>query len=127
MKNKILKEAKMVLGTFQLDTYPSNYAGKVGAALITDKGNIYSGISVNLTCNVGNCAEHAAVLEMLKNRETHIKMIVAIYEETGIIPPCGRCREMLIQIDSRNKDTLIIINDDSVIPLNELLPFQWNS
>ena len=113
MKSKLIEEAKKITGTFQLDTYPTNYAGKVGCALVTGNGNIYTGISVNLACNVGNCAEHAAVCAMLKMRETRIEMIVAFYEGENIIAPCGRCREMIMQIDSRNKNTLVILENES--------------
>ncbi len=125
MKSKLIAEASKVIGPFQFDTYPTNYAGKVGAALITDRGNIYTGISVNLACNVGSCAEHAAVVDMLKMRETKIAMIVSVYEGGKIIVPCGRCREMIIQIDSQNKNTLVIVDTEKTIPLSELLPCPW--
>lgn len=125
MNNKLIKKAIEVLGTYNLDTYSTNYAGKVASALITSKGNIYTGISLNLTCNVGNCAEHAAVLEMLKMRETHIIEIVAIYENKGIITPCGKCREMLVQLDSRNMETMVIVDKNTMVPLKELIPLHW--
>jgi len=125
MKARLIEEATRIIGTFPLDPYPTNYAGKVGSALVTDQGNIYTGISLNLACNVGSCAEQGAVLEMLKRRETTIAMIVSIYEGGRIIVPCGRCREMIAQIDRRNHNTLVLVDAERTVSLSELLPCQW--
>ena len=39
--------------------------------------------------------------------------------------PCGRCREMLVQVDPRNLDCEVLLPDDVVLPLRELLPNAW--
>jgi cytidine deaminase len=39
---------------------------------------------------------------MVKNKETAIKKIIAVFEDGSILPPCGRCREFIAQIDDRN-------------------------
>jgi cytidine deaminase len=38
---------------------------------------------------------------MLKHRETRIELIVAVTKDR-ILPPCGHCREMMVQIDGNN-------------------------
>src|SRR4028119_1346115 len=76
--------------------------GYVGAALHTDQGNTYTGINVSLLCGIGFCAEHSAVAEMVKNGETKIREIVATTAEGQVLPSCGRCREMMYQIDERS-------------------------
>ena len=101
-------------------------AATVGAALITDKGNVYTGVNLDLFCGVGVCAEHSAVAEMLKHRETRIQMRVA-HRNTGILPPCGRCRELMMQVNAENKATLIILPDREIVPLESLLPNYWSS
>ena len=57
--------------------------------------------------------------------ETRIAKIVATTAEGTIIPPCGRCRELLYQIDEANIDTTVLIGDGSRSALRELLPYNW--
>jgi cytidine deaminase len=119
----LIDAAKKVTGEFPLSRR-SFSAGSCGAALETGDGKVYTGICIDLACGIGFCAEHAAVAEMLKNRETHIRAIVATNEE-GILPPCGRCRELMIQIDRRNADTDVVLGPDRVEKLRDLLPEHW--
>ncbi|MBN1619207.1 cytidine deaminase [candidate division WOR-3 bacterium] len=91
--NELIIEAQKFLGEFRLsEDFLS--AGSVAAALVTESGNIYTGICIDFACGIGFCAEHSAIAEMLKNRETQIDTIVAV-NKNGLIPPCGRCREMM--------------------------------
>ena len=121
--NELIEKARSLTGEFQL-SQEWTVAGAVGAALRTDKGHIYTGICVELLCGIGFCAEHAAVASMLEKRETRIEMIVAV-SSRDILPPCGRCREMLIQVDAANADTKVIVGKDQWVPLSELLPHHW--
>ncbi|MDR1260286.1 MAG: cytidine deaminase [Oscillospiraceae bacterium] len=127
MEKKLLDAAKQVVGKFSLNGFEGNSAGQVASALITSKGNVYTGICMDVACNLGFCAEHAAIAEMLKNRETEVAWIVAILEDGKILPPCGRCREMLVQINECNVNTKVIINQGQMVPLSELLPFLWHT
>ncbi len=104
-----------------------NLMGYVGAALITSKGNIYTGVNIHLLCGMGICAELSAVAEMIKHGETEIVQIVATTAEGNILPPCGRCREMLYQVNSKNVDTIIVIGTHDERSLRELLPFNWQN
>ena len=97
-------------------------AGGVAAALETAAGNVYTGICVDTQCSMGFCAEHAAVAEMLKARESEIRTIVAVTSPEGILPPCGRCRELLWQVNERNCETRVIVGADKVVTLADLLP-----
>ncbi len=99
--------------------------GDVGCALLTRKGNIYTGISIHACCGVGTCAEHGAICAMTANGEQSIEKIVAVADEGNILPPCGRCRELMLQINSENLDTMVIIEKNKSMKLRELLPFPW--
>ncbi len=125
-QQKLIARAKKIVGKFPLNT-KDNSAGGVASALITKGGNIYSGISMNIVCGIGFCAEASAIAEMLKNHETEITMIVAIhYRGNTIITPCGRCRELIYQINKNNLDTQIIISPTETVPLKGLLPNVWS-
>ncbi len=121
--DKLIAEAKKHVGEFTLSR-KSFSAGAVSAALLTAAGNIYTGICIDLACGIGFCAEHSAVAEMLKSRESEIKAVVAV-SESRILPPCGRCRELMVQINSQNKDADVIVAPDKTIKLTELLPNGW--
>jgi cytidine deaminase len=120
---KLIEEARNVLGEYTL-SHPDFSAASVGAALLTTQGNIYTGINIEIACGIGFCAEHSAIAEMLKNRETQIEMIVAVNSES-IIPPCGRCRELLFQVDNKNIHTKVYLSKEKYMTLDELLPNRW--
>lgn len=118
-RTKLIAAAQAVCGALRLRENFS--AGSVGAAILTVKGNIYTGICIDLACGLGFCAEIAAVAEMLKARETHVLAVVAV-SNRGVRAPCGRCRETIVQIDTQNLDCAVILGDDREVPLRELLP-----
>ncbi len=100
-------------------------AGLVGAAVLTASGQVFTGCSVDLRCGIGFCAEHSAVAEMLKHREARVRAVVAINDDGNVLPPCGRCRELLYQIDPENHDTDVVIGRGEVTKLRDLLPHPW--
>jgi cytidine deaminase len=101
------------------------FMGYVGAALITDQGNRYTGINVSVYCGIGFCAEHSAVAQMIQHGETKIRKIVAATAQGAVLPPCGRCRELLYQVDQANLDTAVIMDGGHTQTLRELLPHNW--
>lgn len=102
-------------------------AAEVGSALITDKGNVYVGVSLHASCGIGACGEHTAIGNMLTNKETRIKRIVAVGGHGKIFPPCGRCRELMYQVNPANSETEVILGEDRVAKLKDLLPEHWYS
>ncbi len=125
IRSELIAAAKAVCGTFKLREDFS--AGSVGAAVLTANGSIYTGICIDLASGLGFCAEVAAIAEMLKARETHVRAIVAVTDAGEIIPPCGRCRETLAQIDPQNFDCAVILDEGREATLQELLPDYWLS
>lgn len=39
------------------------------------------------------------------------------------MPPCGRCRELLMQLG--NPDALVLVAEDTAVKVKDLLPFYW--
>src|SRR3954466_7987489 len=78
-------------------------AATVAAAIRTKSGRVYTGVCLHVSCGIGFCAEHAAIAEMVKGRETQIDLLVAVCD-AGVLAPCGRCRELMVQVDARNFD-----------------------
>ncbi len=99
--------------------------GHVGAAILTDKGHVYTGVSIDAWCGLGFCAEPSAIANMLTNGEHGIRKIVAVNGRNGkILPPCGRCREFLYQVTG-DKEVGVILDKCREAKLGDLLPEQW--
>lgn len=100
--------------------------GDVAAVLVTDAGNQYGGVCIDTGSGTGFCAEHAAIASMVTAQEYRIKCIVAVWRaddgQLHVLPPCGRCREFIRQIDPSNLDTEVILGREKRLPLRTLLP-----
>lgn len=118
-KSELIQAARAVVTELQLAD--GNSAGGVGAAIRTVQGNVYTGVCIDLGSGLGFCAEVAAIAQMVTNRETHIDTVVAVTFD-GILPPCGRCRETMAQIDVRNLDCTVIVSEEEDVRLRDLLP-----
>ena len=101
----------------------SNYP--VGALIVTDNGNTYSGCNVeNASYPLGNCAEASAIASMVIGGEKKIKTIYVMTknDEGGI--PCGGCRQRIREFSDENTQ-IMLCSPDGVqqrINLSELLP-----
>jgi homotetrameric cytidine deaminase len=76
------------------------YAGysdfRVGAALRTPSGTIYTGANVeNAAYPQGQCAEASAIGAMVAAGDSEIAAVAVVAEKLDICPPCGGCRQRL--------------------------------
>lgn len=106
--------------------------GDVASTLITKGGNRYSGVCIDTGSGTGFCAEHAAISAMVTAREYAIAEIVAVWRDESnrlyVVPPCGRCREFIRQVDEGNLETEVVLGRDRSASLAQLLPFSgWPS
>ena len=121
---ELIRKAKSVLKPRKIK---NGSVGDVGSALVTDKGNVYLGVSIDTCCGMGFCAEHSAIAAMVTHGEHVIKKIVAVAKDGNPISPCGRCREFIQQIHQKNSETEVIIKKDKSVRLKDLLPFPWDA
>jgi cytidine deaminase len=121
---ELINKASSVVNSKKNGEYTT---GNVGSALITDKGNIYLGVCIDVGSSMGFCAEHNAIGAMITAGEYKIKKIVAVWKDDNdnicILSPCGRCREFMRQIDSSNLETEVILEKDKTVKLKDLLPY----
>ena len=71
---------------------------KVGAALLSATGDIFSGVNIEsasfgLTC----CAERVALFKALSEGQTTFTAIAVVAEVTGGPMLCGACRQLLFE------------------------------
>jgi cytidine deaminase len=122
-EERLIEAAKSIQGEFRLRG--DFTAGTVAAAILTSKGNIFTGICIDLACGLGFCAEVAAIAEMLKHREKQIIAVVAVGDTGDLLAPCGRCRETIAQLDERNMDCRVLLSGGRSVPLGTLLQEHW--
>ncbi|MEX0583904.1 MAG: cytidine deaminase, partial [Sneathiella sp.] len=103
---------------------------KVGAAILTEAGNIYSGCNVeNISFGLTICAERSAVVQAVAAEGPGMKLkevVVTNHDENGVAgacSPCGACRQFIVEFSSR--DTRVTYpgkNGDVVTTAEKLLP-----
>jgi cytidine deaminase len=69
---------------------------KVGAAVLTKKGNIYSGCNIESSSyGLTMCAERNALSNALCAGEREFEAILITAGTSEPVPPCGACRQLL--------------------------------
>ena len=122
---EMIEHAKTVLRPRKLSN--DNSAGDVACALLSSGGNLYLGVCIDVGSGIGFCAEHSAIAAMITAGESSIAKIVAVWGDGVVLPPCGRCREFMRQIDAGNLEgTEVILDGDNTVKLRELLPHPWD-
>ncbi|NLA76504.1 MAG: cytidine deaminase [Clostridiales bacterium] len=121
----LFNEAKAKLNPRTIS--PFIEAGGVAAAIMTDKGNIYTGVCIDTACTLGMCAERNAIANMITNGESKIVKLVCVMGSGSVGSPCGACREYLMQLDkdSPKMEILTDYETQSTITLGELVPDWW--
>ncbi|MBD8686359.1 MULTISPECIES: cytidine deaminase [unclassified Rhizobium] len=102
----------------------------VGAAIRAEDGKIYKGANIeNLSFPQGWCAEPSAISAMVMGGARKITEIAVIAEKLALCPPCGGCRQKIVEFASA--DTKIYLCDDAgvqkVMTMEELLPFSFKT
>ncbi|MBQ2971902.1 MAG: cytidine deaminase [Ruminococcus sp.] len=107
---------------------------KVGAALLTTSGNVFTGCNIeNASFSPTNCAERTAFYKAISEGERGFSKIAVVGGINGNLTdytfPCGVCRQVMIEFC--NEDFLVIIakSEDEYIEhkLSELLPHSFTS
>jgi cytidine deaminase len=95
---------------------------RVGAALRTASGRLYSGCNVeNASYGLGICAERVAIFKAVSEGEREFEALAVVSE--NLASPCGACRQVLAEF---GLDTKVIIADldmgQQVLTVRDLLP-----
>ena len=126
MKSSSLKFRKLLAAAraAQRNAHAPYSKFRVGAALLTKSGKVYTGVNVeNASYGLTNCAERVAVGKAVS--EGHRKFqAIAVVAPSAALSPCGACRQVLAEFgecviicaDSRNTRRL------RIHLLSELLP-----
>lgn len=107
------------------------YSGfRVGAALLTGEGRIYSGCNIeNAAFSPTNCAERTAFFKAVSEGERNFAAICIVGGKDGVLTgytaPCGVCRQVMREFcDPGTFRVILAVNEENwrEYRLEELLP-----
>ena len=98
---------------------------KVGAAIRTASGRVFSGCNVeNLAYPQGTCAEAGAIAAMCAAGEREIAEVLVIADAPDPVPPCGGCRQKLREFAGPEVPVTMMTTDglERTMTMDALLP-----
>lgn len=98
------------------------YAGSVGAAVLTKRGSVYTGVCIDTSCSLGMCAERNALSTMISQGEDEVDKVVAVNQTGVVMPPCGACREFMMQLKDGKEIQILLDKNGKIKTLDELMP-----
>lgn len=101
-------------------------SGGVGAAVLTKNGNIFTGVNIDTDCSLGMCAERNAISTMITAGEFEIARVVAVNKKGQVLPPCGACREFMMQLKNASDIEVLVDNNGTVVKLKNLMPYSYS-
>lgn len=76
----------------------------VGAAVLTERGHIYTGVNVeNASYGLSICAERAAIFNAVGRGEKSLRAICVVSRSGR---PCGACRQVMLEFSTQ--ETLLL-------------------
>ena len=102
----------------------SNY--KVGCALLTKRGKIFSGCNIENDGLMSICAERVAFTKAISEGEKDFKCILVLggKEELQYTSPCGYCRQFMSEFCDKNFEIYMYYDNGEMVKktLENLLP-----
>ncbi|MCZ7601265.1 MAG: cytidine deaminase [Melioribacteraceae bacterium] len=100
----------------------------VGAALKTKSGKIYEGANIESSSySLTICAERTAVFQAILEGEREFDSIAIASDAKEFCPPCGACRQVLLDLCGKDLDIILINSKEEIIKykITELIPHSF--
>jgi len=102
---------------------------RVGAAILTSTGKTFTGCNIeNSSFSLTICAERTAIFKAISEGSRKFKAIAIVSDMKDIIPPCGACRQVLMDLAG---DIDVILSGSGkktkITRLSTLLPMPFDS
>ncbi|GAB3802528.1 cytidine deaminase [Virgibacillus kimchii] len=124
MKSQLLTEARNIMKNAYVPY--SNF--RVGAALLTESGEVYTGCNIeNAAYPVSCCAERVAIFKAISNGETAFAEMAVAADTNRPVPPCGSCRQVMSEFFDKSMAIHLtnLQHDVKTVSMEELLPFSF--
>ena len=102
---------------------------KVGVAVLTAGGKIYTGCNVeNASYPVGICAERVAMSKAVADGETEFTVIAIVGSGENYCMPCGMCRQFMAEFCKEDFEIIVAksVDDYKIMKMGELLPYTFD-
>ena len=100
---------------------------KVGAALLTKSGEIFTGCNIeNSYFGATNCAERTAIFKAISEGENEFRAIAVMSSSGDFTYPCGICRQVISEF---TRDIKIVLGnnkgDIKIFTIKDFLPYAF--
>ena len=120
------KELIAVAKKYRENAYAPYSKFKVGAAVLTKKGNVYGGCNIeNSSFPITNCAERTAIFKAVSEGEQEFAAIALIADTPGPCSPCGACRQVMVEFKIPRIIMANMKGDVKVVTLEEIMPYAF--
>ena len=102
---------------------------KVGAAVLTAGGKIYTGCNVeNASYPVGICAERVAMSKAVADGEREFTVIAIVGSGENYCMPCGMCRQFMAEFCKEDFEIIVAksVDDYKIMKIGEILPYTFD-
>ena len=123
MDNK-RKELVEAASAVRENSYAPYSKFRVGAAVETKAGKIYSGCNIeSASYGLTVCGERVAIWKAVSEGEHEFKQIAVVVDTEELTPPCGVCRQILWEFCGNVPVTLANLSGKSeTVMMEDLLP-----
>jgi cytidine deaminase len=122
LKDRLLLRAREA----QQNAYAPYSKFRVGAAILLDSGEIFTGCNVeNASYGLTNCAERSAIfaaVSQLGSTKVRVSAVAVVNDHNAPCSPCGACRQVIAEF---GKDAVIWYQGRNGVQqstIRELLP-----
>ncbi|MGB9749676.1 MAG: cytidine deaminase [Caldisericia bacterium] len=126
MKKSKIEELISLAKKASLNAYAPYSGFKVGAALLTKSGKIFTGSNIeNASYGATVCAERVAIFKAVSENEKEFEGIAIYADSNKLSFPCGICRQVMSEF---SQNLIIILSnekDRKIYTLKEILPYPF--
>ena len=100
---------------------------RVGAAIKTARGKIYTGCNVeNVSFGGTVCAERVALWKAVSEGEREFEAVAIVNSSEDVVYPCGFCRQVMAEFAPKLHVIVASPTTQKVCALNEILPYSFD-
>lgn len=126
MENEMIQKLTLTAIAAKDAAYVPYSHFRVGAALLTKDGNIYSGCNIeNAAYTPTNCAERTAFFKAVSEGAREFEAIAITGDAEDYLYPCGVCRQVMAEFCNPDTFQILLVKNENEIKtflLKELLP-----
>ena len=122
--DELIKQAKQAMEK----AYVPYSHFKVGAAVLTKSGKIYTGCNIeNASFGVTNCAERTAIFKAVSEGERELIRIAIVSSGEDSTYPCGICRQVMSEFMTKEAEIILenANGEIEVFQLQKMFPYSF--